>query len=81
MIDAEGSRNPMQVNIPLGKMTIEDKLRAIEEIWNDLQRAPDALPAPAWHADVLQARADRVREEKSRFNDWSDTKSRIRERT
>jgi hypothetical protein len=81
MIDTEGRRNHMQVDIPLDKMTVEDKLRAIEEIWSDLLRAPDALPAPAWHADVLNARADRIRENKSRFNDWSDAKVRIRERT
>ena len=71
----------MQVEIPLDKMTIEDKLRAIEEIWSDLLRAPDEIPAPAWHADVLHARADRVQEGKSRFNDWSDAKNHIRERT
>jgi hypothetical protein len=71
----------MQVLIPLDKMTIQDKLRALEEIWSDLQRTPDNVPSPAWHADVLRAREDRVREGRSHFGDLTDSKRRIRGRT
>jgi hypothetical protein len=71
----------MQVAIPLDKMTVADKLRALEEIWSDLQRTPEDVPSPAWHADVLRAREDRVREGISHFGDWTDAKRRIRERT
>ena len=70
----------MQVAIPLDKMTTEDKLKAMEDIWTDLQRTPEEVPSPAWHADVLQARENRVHEGKSRFGDWRDAKRRIRER-
>lgn len=68
----------MQVAIPLDKMTIQDKLRALEEIWEDLRSTPEDVPSPAWHADVLRARESRVREGKSKFGDWSDAKRRIR---
>lgn len=71
----------MQVEIPLDKMTVADKLRALEEIWSDLQRTPEDVPSPAWHADVLRAREDRVREGTSHFGDWTEAKRRIRERT
>jgi len=71
----------MQVAIPLDKMTTVDKLKALEEIWSDLQRTPDEVPSPAWHADVLHAREDRVREGSSRFGDWPDAKRRILEHT
>jgi hypothetical protein len=43
-------------------MTISDKLRALEDIWDDLQRTPEEIPSPAWHADVLRARKRRIRE-------------------
>ena len=69
----------MPVAIHLDKMTTSDKLRALEEIWDDLQRTPKDVPSPAWHADVLAARERRVREGKSQFGDWSDAKRRIRE--
>ena len=71
----------MQVALPLDKMTVADKLRALEEIWSDLQRRPEDVPSPAWHADVLRAREDRVRDGTSHFGDWTDAKRRIRERT
>ena len=71
----------MEVAIPLGKMTISDKLRTMETIWDDLRRTPEEVPSPAWHADVLHARDVRVRERRSSFGDWGDAKRRIRERT
>ncbi|MBL7220163.1 MAG: addiction module protein [Phycisphaerae bacterium] len=71
----------MQLAIPLEKMTTADKLKALEEIWSDLQRTPDEVPSPAWHADVLRAREARVKEGSSQFQDWPTAKRRIREQT
>jgi hypothetical protein len=71
----------MAVSIALKKMTIPDKLRTMETIWDDLRRTPEEVPSPAWHADVLHAREMRVREGRSSFGNWSDAKRRIRECT
>ena len=71
----------MEVQIPLDKMTTLDKLRALERIWDDLQQKPEDIPSPSWHGDVLQAREGRVKEGSSQFLDWSEAKSRIRDRT
>ena len=71
----------MQVSIPLDKMTIEEKLQVLEEIWDDLQKTPDDVPSPAWHADVLRVREDRIKEGKSEFKDWADAKRNIRKQT
>ena len=71
----------MEVQIPLDKMTTLDKLRALERIWDDLQRKPEDVPSPSWHGDVLQVREGRVKEGSSQFLDWSEAKSRIRDRT
>ena len=67
--------------IPLENMSVGDKLRALEEIWSDLQRTADAVPSPAWHADVLRAREGRVQEGSSQFGDWNEAKERIRKQT
>jgi len=69
----------MAVGIPLRRMTTSDKLRAMEQIWENLRSSPK-VPSPSWHADVLRARERRIREGKSRFVDWPDAKRRIRER-
>ena len=71
----------MDVVIPLEKMSVSDKLRALEQIWDDLLRSGEEIPAPSWHADVLRAREDRVRDGSSQFGDWTEAKSRIRQRT
>jgi len=71
----------MAVAIPLDKMSIPDKLRALEEIWDDLQQTPNEIPSPAWHRDVLNARESRVRAGASHFEDWAEAKRRIRKRT
>lgn len=71
----------MKLMIPLDEMTTAEKLRAIEEIWADLQRRPEALPAPGWHGDVLTAREHRIREGLSRFSEWGAAKARVRGKT
>jgi hypothetical protein len=69
----------MQVAIPLDKMTVSDKLRAMEQIWDDLQRTSGEIPSPSWHEDVLRAREMRVRQGSSLFGDWTEAKHRIRD--
>ena len=69
----------MQVTLPLDEMTIADKLHALEDIWQDLCRTPDSIPSPPWHADVLRAREERLREGSSEFVDWADAKQKVRD--
>ena len=71
----------MAGTIPLSKMTVADKLRAIEEIWDDLLRTAKEIPSPSWHGDVLRAREGRVRKGASRYGEWREAKRRIRERS
>jgi len=70
----------MELILPLDKMTVSDKLRALEEIWNDLCRRAEEIPSPVWHADVLRAREKRIRKGSSRFTDWNEAKRKIRNR-
>jgi len=70
----------MQLTLPLDKMTTEEKIRAIEDIWEDLLRTVEEIPSPTWHADVLHARESRVREGSAEFGDWGEAKQRIRKR-
>jgi len=67
----------MEFEIPLEKMTVSQKLCAIEQIWDNLQRSPGDIPAPSWHKDVLDARERRVQAGKAAFVDWDDLKLKI----
>ena len=72
---------PMEVHIPLDKMTTAEKLRVLEQVWDDLRRTAEDVPAPSWHADVLEARERRIQEGNAQFQDWDEAKRSIRERT
>ena len=69
----------MDLILPLDQMTTSDKLRALEEIWEDLCRSAEELPSPSWHADVLRAREERVSDGSSRYLGWGEAKAKIRD--
>ncbi len=71
----------MGLALRLDKMTVRDKLQALEEIWDDLCRSAKAIPSPSWHADVWRAREKRIRQGTSRFTEWTEAKQKIRRRT
>lgn len=64
--------------IALDKLSTLEKLRVLEEVWEDLCRCPEEIPVPHWHADVLSAREERVQAGLSRFGEWDQAKARLR---
>ena len=69
----------MHFSIPLEQMSVEDKLQGIEELWSNLTDAPENVPSPSWHKDVLQAREKRISEGKSQFLDIAEAKKAVGE--
>ncbi len=67
----------MPTNLPLKEMTLEEKLAAMESLWEDLARSPEAVESPAWHKEVLDERRQRVANGKARFVDWDKAKTEI----
>lgn len=59
-------------------MTLEEKLAAMESLWEDLSRTPEAIESPAWHQDVLDERRRQLPEGHSQFTDWETAKADIR---
>lgn len=70
----------MPTNLPLKDMTLEEKLAAMESLWEDLARSPEAVESPAWHKEVLDERHERVADGKARFVDWEKAKAEIRKK-
>ena len=68
----------MQPVLPLEKMTREEKLRIMEELWTDLSRDESQIESPAWHGDVLRERAEAVKSGKETFIDWEEAKKQLR---
>jgi len=68
----------MNPPLPLDKMTTLDKLSAMEQLWEELCRAPQDVPSPAWHEKVLSGREKRLQEAKASFSELADAKDRVR---
>lgn len=70
----------MEAALPLERMTVAEKLRAMEALWADLSRNADAFDSPAWHEEVLREREQRVHEGKESHLDWDVAKKQLRDR-
>jgi hypothetical protein len=70
----------MQVAIPLDRMTTLEKLRVIEDVWDDLCHSKEEIPSPAWHADVLRLREQQIHKGDAKFLELSEAKRLLRER-
>lgn len=60
-------------------MTMEEKLRTMEALWDDLVARIKELPVPQWHKDVLDEREHLVEKREAQFVDWETAKNRINE--
>ncbi len=74
MIPAKSPEDAM-ISIPLDKMSLAEKLEAMEALWADLSRTPADVPVPQWHRDVLKARL----ESPATWLDWEQVKASLRE--
>lgn len=68
----------MSITIDLDKMTIADKIRAMESLWDDLCRHSEEVPSPLWHKDILSQREKSIVEGKEELNVWDNEKERIK---
>jgi putative addiction module component (TIGR02574 family) len=70
----------MPFHLPLKEMTIQEKLAAMESLWEDLARTPEAIESPAWHKEVLDERLHNLKEGKSQLIDWETAKEALRKK-
>jgi hypothetical protein len=66
--------------LPLSEMSVEEKLQAMEALWEDLSRNADLLESPAWHEEVLRERDRQLETGEASFMDWEQAKAHIRKR-
>ena len=71
----------MSTVLQLDQMTLEEKLRAMEALWDDLCQREEDVPVPQWHRELLDERERLIEQGKAQFCDWELAKTRIAERT
>jgi len=66
------------MEISLSKMSIEEKLKLMEMIWNDLLKTEKKVPSPDWHKEVLIERERNLKNGNEKFVEWKEAKKEIR---
>lgn len=61
-------------------MTLEEKLRAMEVLWNALCQNEKDISVPQWHKDLLDEREARLQRGETKFIDWEMAKRQISDR-
>jgi len=67
------------MTLNLGEMITEEKLKAMEMLWDDICRSAPDFSAPSWHEDVLEERERILRDGKDKLVDWDQAKKHIRD--
>jgi len=67
----------MGVALYVEKMSIEEKIQAMETIWDDLCKKADSISSPPWHAKVLNDRENGISHREDVFIDWNSAKKNI----
>jgi len=70
----------MPIELEIEKMTLEEKLRAMEALWADLSRKEQNIQSPPWHEQLLKERDERVKSGQEKFESWEDAKRELRGR-
>jgi hypothetical protein len=70
----------MEAILPLDKMTVAEKLRAMEAIWADLSRDESQIESPEWHGMVLRERDAKIKSGEEKFIDWETAKEQLRKK-
>lgn len=68
----------MDIALPLEQMSVEDKIRTMELIWDDLCKKADSIPSPSWNKTALDEREKRNKSGGDELLDWDAAKKHIR---
>lgn len=66
--------------LPIEQMSLEEKLRTMEELWESLSAEKGTLASPSWHGDALRETAERYDVGREQPIDWSAAKRELRKR-
>lgn len=66
--------------LPIKEMSRDEKLRAMEELWESLSQDAGQLTSPSWHEDALRETSRRYEAGQEQPIDWSTAKRELRKR-
>jgi hypothetical protein len=63
------------------RMSLAEKLQAMELLWRSMSPQPDKVKSPAWHGKILSQRLAKVEAGKGEFLTVAQLKKRLAKRT
>ncbi|MFM8982575.1 MAG: addiction module protein [Spartobacteria bacterium] len=69
----------MSVIEQIHQLSLQEKLIAMEAIWDDISRVEESVEIPQWHKDLLDEREQLIADGKARFIDWEEAKEQIKQ--
>ena len=70
----------MQSTIEISTLSREEKLRVMEDIWEDLSREEVEIESPDWHQNALQQAEIRMSSGQEKIVEWKAAKNELRKR-
>ena len=67
----------MTTALPLNKMTMSDKISAMELLWDDIIHHSPDFPSPSWHGEILKEREKLIKKGEATFEDWREVKQEL----
>ena len=75
------SRGAQIEALEIERMTLAERLQAMELLWRSLAAEPAKLESPAWHKKVLARRLAKIESGKGEFLTVAQLKKRLAKRT
>ena len=72
--------NCMLKHAEILKMSATERLQAMEQLWDTLNREPQRTPSPDWHKDVLHDREGRAERGEAKFLTLQQLRNRLHDR-
>ena len=63
------------------QMSLEERLQTMELLWASLARAPEAVPSPDWHGEVIATRLAKIKRGEGEFLTIDELKERLHKPT
>jgi putative addiction module component (TIGR02574 family) len=60
------------------RMSMEERLQAMELLWNSISRSTETVESPAWHGEVLSSRRAKVDAGEVQFLSISELRDRLK---
>jgi hypothetical protein len=60
------------------RMSVTERLQAMDQLWESLNRSGNEIPSPDWHQDVLADRKARALRGEAKFLTLAELRARLR---